>query len=460
MVIDRLRAIWDFGRPNGDPTSAENVQNLLELKSRQLHELLVMTTFLAGFVFAAQDLYRGTYEQLIFSMMMVPISGLNYWLFRKGHILTSKVLNHLQILILPGVVQLMILPQVGLVAFYFPIMISALITFQGKERIFGYWIVLLSLWITALLVFSDLRIGSLDFSEPELFKERTFNVFAAAAITLMEFIYLLVLSNNIQSRLLRSHQEVDRKVSELSAVNQELDFKNDQLVKANSELDNVVYRVSHDLRAPLLSVKGLLGLLERLPDRRPEAIEYTSRAMRSVVRLDETISEILVFSRNSRKEIEPEEFSLKELIQEIFEDLRFVASPDHKFMTSLSGDDRIFYDRYRLNIILKNLISNSVKYARKDIPDPFVSVDIANTLGAAPPDAGLRINVSDNGQGISPEHQPRVFEMFYRATSESVGTGLGLYICSEMVKKLGGVISLNSELNRGTTTAIDLPQLR
>ncbi|MFM7327443.1 MAG: sensor histidine kinase [Bacteroidota bacterium] len=459
-MINRLLAIWDFSDPVADPAVAGNVRNLVELKSRHFHELLLVTTFVAGIAFSIQDIYRGTYDQLIFSGMVAPFSSLCYLLLKKGFTLTSKILNHLTVLILPGMVQLMIIPQIGLVGFYFPILVSALITFQGREKFIAYVIATACILISGFLVFSDTRIASVTFSETELFKERLFNLISAAAITLMEVIFLLRLSNKIQSRLLAAQLDVGEKVRELSTVNKELDIRNDQLVQTNTELDNVVYRVSHDLRSPLLSVKGLLGLLQAQPGQTKEAGDYIQRALKSVGRLDETIGEILVFSRNSRKDIELEELSLKELINTIFEDLRFVAGPEFRFNESVTGADKIYYDRYRLNIILKNLVSNAVKYSRKDISAPSVTVNAVNH----PDESGsgrqlLTITVTDNGKGIAPEHQSRVFDMFYRATSESVGTGLGLYICSEMVKKLNGRISLKSEVGVGTAIEVVLPRL-
>ena len=180
--------------------------------------------------------------------------------------------------------------------------------------------------------------------------------------------------------------------------------------------------------------------------------------MHSINRLDETISEILIYSRNSRKGIEPEHFNLRDTIRTIFEDLRFVAPDNYIFNCEFEGEGTIFHDRYRLNIILKNLISNSVKYCRAEIQNPGVTVRVIHK----PNDhAGseLDISVTDNGKGIDTTHQPRVFEMFYRATSESVGTGLGLYICAEMVKKLGGSIRLSSSPDVGTIVICSVPPI-
>jgi signal transduction histidine kinase len=106
----------------------------------------------------------------------------------------------------------------------------------------------------------------------------------------------------------------------------------------------------------------------------------------------------------------------------------------------------------RLTTILKNVITNGVKYRKKRAVPSYISLAITNTEDIC------RITISDNGEGISVENQSKVFNMFYRASTSSSGTGLGLYICKEMVTKLGGEIILSSDLSSGTTIEITLPQ--
>jgi signal transduction histidine kinase len=100
---------------------------------------------------------------------------------------------------------------------------------------------------------------------------------------------------------------------------------------------------------------------------------------------------------------------------------------------------------------MRNLISNSVKYRRSDIPDPGLKVTIDNLPKS------VTIKVEDNGEGIPENNLPRVFEMFYRGTNTSVGTGLGLYICREVIEKLNGDIRISSTPGKGTVVTIELP---
>jgi signal transduction histidine kinase len=103
--------------------------------------------------------------------------------------------------------------------------------------------------------------------------------------------------------------------------------------------------------------------------------------------------------------------------------------------------------------ILKNTISNAVKYRKQNRTDCFVNINVSKE------DNYTIILVEDNGIGISEKSLPKIFDMFFRATSSVEGTGLGLYICKEMITKLGGTIKLESKLGEGTTVAIKIPSI-
>jgi len=122
------------------------------------------------------------------------------------------------------------------------------------------------------------------------------------------------------------------------------------------------------------------------------------------------------------------------------------------FNLLINGNPLFFVDHFRFSTLLKNVISNAVKYRNKHIPDPSVEVVYTEHTDH------ISVRIKDNGEGISEENQQRVFDMFYRASSSSSGTGLGLYICKEMAAKLGGEINLSSEIGKGTTINLTLPK--
>lgn len=232
---------------------------------------------------------------------------------------------------------------------------------------------------------------------------------------------------------------------------QDLEFANEELSHRNIELDRFVYSASHDLAAPLKSLLGLISITKMENTSEPIA-KYLRLMESSINKLDEFIKEVISYSRNSRMKLKYEAFDFTKLINELLEDhhyaLNFQAIDFN--ITDNTGKPMVS-DITRLKIILNNLLSNAIKFHRisKDV-SPFVKIDLSivgNTY---------QIVVEDNGRGISQEHIDAIFEMFYRATIDVQGSGLGLYILKETVVKLGGKVDVKSELNVGTTFTIHI----
>ncbi len=238
-------------------------------------------------------------------------------------------------------------------------------------------------------------------------------------------------------------------ITDLKNIELDLLNKNSELKKINSELDNFVYSVSHDLRSPLLSIKGLIMLTKLHPNLDIELVEYLNMAESSVNRLDGTIQEILEYSRNARLEITKESFDIETMVAQIVEDLKYSADDSLSFQMKIDCEPEIFSDKTRINTLLKNIIGNAFKYRSKDKP-AVISFEMTKTQNE------IRIKVKDNGEGIPAESIDKIFNMFYRASTTSEGTGLGLYICQEIVNKLNGSIHISSEQGIGTTVLIKL----
>jgi signal transduction histidine kinase len=172
----------------------------------------------------------------------------------------------------------------------------------------------------------------------------------------------------------------------------------------------------------------------------------------SIQKLDNTLKEILDYSRNARKEIDITQVDIGEIINDSIERLLYMEGSEKVSKTiNISEHSPLYSDTYRLLVIFNNLLSNSIKYRDPKKTENFVRFDvkIEKTL--------LTIRVEDNGIGVAKDFLPKVFNMFYRATEKSEGAGLGLYIVSETVQKLGGKIDVQSEFGVGTTFDILIP---
>ncbi|HZY81788.1 MAG TPA: ATP-binding protein [Cyclobacteriaceae bacterium] len=274
-----------------------------------------------------------------------------------------------------------------------------------------------------------------------------------------------ILKNNLSrlpaailNSLNQREMESRRLVTELKLrdQNEELIKTNDLLRKINMELDNFVYSVSHNLRAPLMSVLGLVTIA-RMEDKKTTTTDEPDNKLfnmieHSIHRLDDTLKEILDYSRNARTETSIAEVQLEPLFKDTLERLQYLKGFDRiDKEIRIVGDAPIYSDAYRLGIIFQNLISNSIKY--QDVEKSRSYIRIIADISAE----DIRIQFSDNGMGIREEYLPKIFSMFFRATERSEGAGLGLYIVKESVTKLGGDISLDSTFNEGSTFSIRIP---
>lgn len=232
---------------------------------------------------------------------------------------------------------------------------------------------------------------------------------------------------------------------------QQLINKNEELKKINQELDKFVYSASHDMRAPLSTLLGLLNLAKT--SQNPEEIrDYHEKMANRIETMEGFIKDVTDYSRNSRLGIRASKINLLLLTKEIKDSFDFLlgeASVDFKI--DIDPNLELKSDKERVKVILNNLISNAIKYhdSRKD--NRFVKVT-ASVNGNC-----CIIKVTDNGIGIPSKYQEKIFEMFFRASERSNGSGLGLYILKETVERLNGQIGCQSEEGSGTTFKITLP---
>jgi PAS domain S-box-containing protein len=224
----------------------------------------------------------------------------------------------------------------------------------------------------------------------------------------------------------------------------------EELKVRNTELDNFVYKVSHDLRAPLSSVLGLVNLA-KLPGNDDNLKDYLSVIGNKVNQLDHFITDVLSHSKNLKLDVIIESVNFLGLIEQTFIDLSYLSGANQIKRSVVVDGVPFLNDQWRIAEIFRNLVSNAIKYRNFDRPDPAINLSIAITEKKA------SISFSDNGIGIKPENLEKIFDMFYRASEQSDGSGLGLYIVKNAIDKLGGDVRVTSIYGEGTTFLINLP---
>ncbi len=228
--------------------------------------------------------------------------------------------------------------------------------------------------------------------------------------------------------------------------------KNIELKKVNAELDRFVYSASHELRSPLSSVLGLVNIARSDSE---NVAEYLNHIEKSVLRLDTFIHDIIDYSRNARLGLQLEKVHIGAMVHEILYDIEFSKNFEKIACQVIDKHKAVVVSDYkRVKIVLSNILTNAFKHHHPDsITDPFVKVNIENT------DHGVKIEFEDNGPGINRRHQKEIFKMFYRASSATEGSGLGLYIVEEIISKLNGELELNSREGEGSKFIVILPNL-
>jgi PAS domain S-box-containing protein len=237
----------------------------------------------------------------------------------------------------------------------------------------------------------------------------------------------------------------------LAAQEEDLKTTLEELSERNFELDQLMYKTSHDLRSPLSSILGLVNLANLDPEKENHLI-YLNKIEGRIKKLDEFIRSMLNYARVNRGEIQFEVIDLKNLIHDCVRELDHLENFNSVTTRVIVNHENIIFksDPLRMHIIIGNIISNAYKYYNPSVKSTLKIEASINAMFA-------EIMISDNGIGIKREHLKKIFDMFYRATEKSQGSGLGMYIVKQAIDKLKGNINVKSTFGKGTVIKIVVP---
>ncbi|HEY8937876.1 MAG TPA: ATP-binding protein [Cyclobacteriaceae bacterium] len=223
------------------------------------------------------------------------------------------------------------------------------------------------------------------------------------------------------------------------------------LVIKNKQLDHVLYKTIHDLKAPVSSMLGLVNLAEKTGNIEEQEL-YVSLIRRSLIKMDSFIDEMGDFFRNEKFSVQRNKINLAEIIQNEVEHLKNLHQVRNVFVEIDVSEEVEFYsDNVRIKTVVTNILSNAIKYSDSRKENQYIKI-----TGIVDDEfCGLRFE--DNGIGIEPEHCEKIFDMFFRATSQAQGSGLGLYIVKDTVERLNGTIVMRSTYGVGTAFEVQIP---
>jgi len=227
-----------------------------------------------------------------------------------------------------------------------------------------------------------------------------------------------------------------------------------KLEMQNAELERFNYTVSHDLKAPLVTIKGFLGyLIDDAANGNLERLNQdTQRIARAVDRMNNLLSDLLELSRIGRLMNPPVAVSYDDVVRNAMELVQGQLEKHPVEIVIQSNLPVVHGDRQRLIEILQNLLDNAIKFMSGQ-PDPRIEIGQQSDENGMP-----LFFVRDNGIGIAPEYHERIFGLFNRLDQNIEGTGIGLTIVKRIVEFHGGRIWVESELGKGSTFYFTLPR--
>lgn len=218
---------------------------------------------------------------------------------------------------------------------------------------------------------------------------------------------------------------------------------------------NFIGMVSHELKTPLTALKAYIQMLNNWAKKQKDqfSIGALTKVERQVKKMVNMINGLLNLSgaESGKIHLNKEYFLLNALISEVIDEMQFITSSDNIVMQPCEAV-KVHADREKIEQVIINLLSNAAKYSEKNSTIEITCSPVANRV---------RVMVKDKGMGIKPEHIPLLFTPHYRVETEETekisGFGIGLYLCSEIIKRHNGLIWAESEIGKGSTFVFELP---
>ncbi|HXA00840.1 MAG TPA: ATP-binding protein, partial [Cytophagaceae bacterium] len=244
-------------------------------------------------------------------------------------------------------------------------------------------------------------------------------------------------------------ERVKERTEELLSKNIELETMNAELKKVNNDLDNFVYTASHDLKAPVSNIEGLVNALNDCindPKSHTEDVmvllDMISKSINRFKGTIQDLTEITKIQKNLDDEVEVVD------IHEVFNDIKLsiqelIIKNSAEIKADFSGCSQIRFSKKNFKSILYNLLSNAIKYRDPERkPNIFIKVEVVGDNAV--------LSIKDNGLGMDLKEDTKIFSMFKRLHDHVEGSGIGLYIVKRIVSNAGGRIEVESQVGKGS----------
>ena len=375
-------------------------------------------------------------QALVITIGILPIV-VSIFLFRRGQISFPSVVLAVNMILLITYLTTTGngIYDIGVIAYPVILIIAGLIL---RAKIIAYLAAMIILCL-GWLVFGDI----FGFYNPA-YASRSYaeDFFIAIAIILIASNSVHLLVRNVLQNLERAEREIEAR----EKVEKEREALIHELKLKNQELNRFAVTVSHDLKTPLITIAGFLGYLEQdaLAGNRERMERNIAQINRAARQMGKLVDEILDLSRIGRIMNPPANIPLDDIVQEALKQAEGLLNARQIKVRVEPGLPIVHVDRLRIMQVIQNLITNSIKFMG-DQKSPYLEIGMEETNG------GHAFFVRDNGIGIEPQYQDRVFELFNKLDPNTEGTGIGLALVKRIIEVHSGRIWVQSELGHGTT---------
>jgi len=424
-----------------NPNKWSRIEKELEQKPNILLSQFSIIAIIAAAIQIINDIWFLNFVAVGLDLIIVFIFIATFLINESGRNLLAKFIF---IVLGPAFIfcYASVIPKtIGLYLIFFPIIAVIFLIFKNEERRYKYYSMI---YVVSLLLILELTayqpFGELNWTEG---KSEPSSFYVNMFISVFGMVFSMYNIDVINTLIDKKRQETLL----------ELKQKNNELELANNELDHFVYSASHDLKAPLSSILGLINLA-KYEVKDEHVMDYFIRIENRIERLTNFIKEVIEISRNARTEIKVESIEIEDFVDDIIENNNYIEGMEKiDFIKDIKAGSIVFSDKARLEVILNNLISNAIKYSDPKKSKSTVKIKVSHE------NKYFKIEIIDNGIGIPNNQLEKVFDMFYRGEDSKEGSGLGLYIVKNMLTKLDGEFEIKSQIDKGTTITLKLPNM-
>lgn len=416
-------------------------QNLLQEHAREMHRWLLLTVAIFAAAFSIVSLFLEDYTQALTSSLSLPGVGIAYVLYKRGHLYISKVFNGLQIIAMISAVSLLTGPETLTFMYFFPITISALIAFQGSEKYTGYALISIILIVLIILTTVDFPSNHTHVSPEHLFIDRFANVIGVTICCVIILVFMIRALDSVQRQLLENTNRLTQ--------------KNQALISTSYSRDQLMSVIAHDLRAPMAAVILTVDVCMKPNIEEETKIELLNSLKLKATQVISMTDQLLDWSRSQTGNLDcnKQPIAISHFDNYVRDWGKLIAETKNinfDFFTIFDLNDNVICDKNMVETILRNLISNAVKFSH---PDNKIVIRIEKK------ELKTMFEVQDFGKGMTQEQLQNLkdgISFTTYGTNREKGNGFGLQLVQEFLRRHESCLEIDSTHGIGSTFRFEI----